>query len=83
MIGGAAAFDFNNDGFLDIFFRMGDHPGLEKADPSYYNRLYRNNGDGTFTDVTEKAGSKASAIRWEWLRATTTTTALSTSTSVE
>jgi len=57
MIGGAAVFDFNNDGFLDIFFPNGGTiPGLEKADPSYYNRLYRNDGDGTFTDVTDQAG---------------------------
>jgi enediyne biosynthesis protein E4 len=57
MIGGAAAFDFDNDGNLDIFFQNGATiPGLEKADPSYFNRLFRNNGDGTFTNVTDKAG---------------------------
>jgi hypothetical protein len=44
---------------LDIFFTNGAAiPSLEKTDPSYWNRLYRNNGDGTFTDVTERAGLK-------------------------
>jgi hypothetical protein len=64
MVGGVALFDYNNDGLLDIFFVNGAAlqdpmpPGAApvKSDPKYWNRLYRNNGDGTFTDVTEKAG---------------------------
>src|ERR1700728_2281019 len=57
MTGGVALFDYNNEGLLDIFFTNGGAiPSLEKNDPIYYNRLFRNNGNGTFTDVTEKAG---------------------------
>jgi hypothetical protein len=57
MVGGVAIFDYDNDGLPDIFFTNGAAvPSLEKSNPSYSNRLFRNNGDGTFADVTEKAG---------------------------
>jgi hypothetical protein len=55
--GGVALLDYDNDGFLDIFFTNGARiPSLSKDVPGFYNRLYHNNHDGTFTDVTEKAG---------------------------
>lgn len=57
MTGGVAAFDYDNDGLLDLFFTNGaELPSLDKSNPSFANRLFHNNGDGTFTDVTEKAG---------------------------
>ncbi len=57
MLAGVAVFDYNNDGLLDIYFVNGAKlPEMDKSDPGYHNRLYRNNGDGTFTDVTARAG---------------------------
>jgi len=57
MVAGIALFDYNRDGFLDIYFANGASiPSLRKSGPEYFNRLYRNNCDGTFTDVTEQAG---------------------------
>src|SRR5947208_2368166 len=64
MEGGVALFDYDGDGFLDIFLINGAalsdpmSPGKspDKSDPRYWNRLYHNNGNLTFTDVTEKAG---------------------------
>jgi enediyne biosynthesis protein E4 len=53
--GGVALFDYDNDGWLDIFLVNGSSLGPAAGPPSS-NRLYKNNRDGTFTDVTEKAG---------------------------
>jgi hypothetical protein len=59
MVAGVAVFDYNNDGLPDLYFVNGARiPELQKTGPEFYNRLYRNNGDGTFTDVTEQAGVK-------------------------
>jgi len=52
--GGCAFFDYDNDGWMDIFILGGTR--LEGPPLGATNRLYRNNRDGTFTDVTEKAG---------------------------
>ncbi len=51
---GVAFFDYDNDGWLDIFLLCGTRSGEQPSDAT--NRLYKNNRDGTFTDVTEKAG---------------------------
>jgi hypothetical protein len=54
MSSGAAFFDYDNDGWMDILVLSGSRFGDPPADAS--NRLYKNNRDGTFTDVTRKAG---------------------------
>ena len=54
MGGGCAFFDYDNDGWMDIFILGGRR--LEIVPQGASNRLYKNNRDGTFSDVTEKAG---------------------------
>lgn len=64
MGGGVALFDYDNDGRLDIFFANGallsdpmpDGKMPDKSAKKFWNRLYHQNADGTFTDVTERAG---------------------------
>jgi enediyne biosynthesis protein E4 len=53
---GVALFDYDNDGWLDIFLVNGTRLEGFPAGRGPTNRLYRNNHDGTFTDVTVKAG---------------------------
>ncbi|MGA8027008.1 MAG: CRTAC1 family protein [Bryobacteraceae bacterium] len=57
---GVALFDYNNDGLTDVFFVNGSSFQI-LADPRLprtSSRLFRNNGDGTFTDVTADSGLK-------------------------
>ena len=55
MSGGVGLLDFDNDGWLDVYaVQGGPFPPPEK--PAMGDRLYRNRGDGTFDDVTERAG---------------------------
>src|SRR6187455_129584 len=51
---GCAFIDYDNDGWMDLFLLSGTR--LEGAPAGATNRLYKNNRDGTFTDVTKEAG---------------------------
>jgi hypothetical protein len=64
---GLCWFDYNNDGLLDLYVvnggTMDDLQATKNGGRSaHHNYLYRNNGDGTFTDVTEQAG--VGGFRW-------------------
>ena len=56
MCGGVALFDFDNDGKMDLFFSNGAKLPEMKKTAAFSNCLLRNRGDGTFEDVTRKAG---------------------------
>ena len=59
MVAGVGLIDYDNDGWLDVYLVNGAAiPSLKKESPRYWNRLFHNNRDGTFTDVTEKAGAQ-------------------------
>ena len=62
MSGGVALFDYDNDGYLDIFFVDSLTIELLKANKKSRSVLYRNNRDGTFSDVTDKA--KVGDVGW-------------------
>ena len=53
---GVAFYDYDNDGWLDVFLLNGTRLGGLPTGATATNRLYRNNRDGTFTDVTRDAG---------------------------
>ena len=56
---GCAFFDYDNDGWMDIYLVNSGKCDFFNPDPPLRNALYKNNRDGTFTDVTEKAGVAA------------------------
>lgn len=57
LLGGLGVIDFDSDGWPDLYCTNGAAlPSLEKSEKKFYNRLYKNNRDGSFTDVTERAG---------------------------
>ena len=63
MAGGVAIFDYNKDGRPDIFFTNGANLAtLKKDDAKFSNGLFRNDGNGVFTDVTRQAGLAGSGF---------------------
>ncbi len=53
---GVAWLDYDQDGWMDLFFVQSAATDIYKPARPLRSALYHNNGDGTFTDVTEKAG---------------------------
>jgi hypothetical protein len=59
---GCAWIDYNQDGLLDLFLVNGAATAVHHPESPLRSALYRNNGDGTFTDVTAKAGVSAEGL---------------------
>jgi len=79
MAGGVAILDYNRDERPDIFFTNGANLAtLTKDSPKYSNRLFRNDGNGKFTDVTKEAGLAGIGYGVGVAGATTITTAIPT-----
>jgi hypothetical protein len=67
MCGGIAVFDYDRDGKMDIFFTNGAKlPELKKVDASFHSCLLRNNGNGTFDDVTRDAGVAGESLDFSY-----------------
>ena len=67
MCGGVGILDYDQDGKMDIFLTNGaKFPEMKKVDSSYYNCLLRNRGDGTFEDVTRKAGLEGANLGYSF-----------------
>ena len=78
---GVAWLDYDQDGLMDLYFVQSAATDIYKPPHPLRCALYHNNGDGTFTDVTEKAGVGGGAITDRVSpSATSTTTAIPTST---
>ena len=67
MGGGVGLIDYDNDGWLDIYFVNGCPLPFDREAPPRPNRLYRNQRDGTFRDVTGEAGVGGQGL-WDGLR---------------
>ena len=65
---GGGFFDYDDDGYLDIYLVNGRSQIEPFGKNSSTNLLYRNNGDGTFSDVTELTGTGRHRMRRRWLR---------------
>ena len=67
MCGGVGVIDYDNDGWMDLFFTNGAKlPEMNKARPAFSNCLLRNMRDGTFEDVTIKAGLSGEILTYSF-----------------
>jgi len=62
--GGCGFIDYDNDGWMDIYLVNSGKCDFLDPNPPLRNALYRNNRDGTFTDITRKRESRAAAMGW-------------------